>query len=128
MAAYTAAPPFTILAQSSAVHALRHSTAGALGAIFWQAGSVDKVTVDYPCIVFLQESATTLALALSEPTHATKTIHVTIAGRLTPRQLPSGASCNAQKDKAILTLPVTGGHNYIAQFDKYIPPNSWRVY
>jgi len=86
--AVAAAAPYQILAQTSALHAVKHTAENAFGAVFWQAGAIDKMTVDTPCIVSWQQTGATLQIALSEPTHASTTIVLTYAGKLDATSLP----------------------------------------
>jgi len=116
--AYAASPPITVLAHHSGAHAARDSRRGAAGAVFWQPGSVDKVSVDRPCIVFWEEHADGLTLAVSEPTHQSVALRVTIDEPLTPARLPAGAESSVQGGQTVLTLQVENGRNYIARFGR----------
>ena len=114
--AVAAAAPYQILAQTSALHAVKHATENAGGAVFWQAGTVDKITVNTPCVVSWRQTGTTLSLALSEPTHATATVELTYAGRLMATSLPAGVTATAAGANTTLTFSVADGKNYAATF------------
>lgn len=114
--AHAAAPPVTILAHDGKAHAVRHAGRNALGFVFWEAGTVDKVSVDRACIVYSEETAEGLTLAVSDPTHATAMLHVSIDAPLTAVQLPPEASSEVVRGKTRVTYRVARGRNYVVRF------------
>jgi hyaluronate lyase len=113
---YAAAPPITVIAHSTTTHAVRHAGRNAVGIVFWAAGTVDRVSVDRPCIIYCEENAQGLALAVSDPTHAPSTSHVTIDAPLTATQLPSEATAEVVDGKTLVTCHLEKGRNYLAHF------------
>jgi len=116
MEAYAAAPPITILAHDSRTHAVRHHARNAVGVVFWEPGSVGKLSADRACIAFYEETAEGVALAVSDPTHQSSVFHVTIDEPLTPAQLPPEMSSEVADGKTIITCRAENGRNYVARF------------
>ncbi len=116
-----AAAPYQILAQTAALHAVKHTAENAFGAVFWQAGTIEKVTVNTPCIISWQQVGATLQLALSEPTHASATVVLTYAGRLDATTLPTGVTASVSGANTIITFSVAGGGDYACTF-QLAPP------
>lgn len=67
---YAAAPEFTVLSQTNAVHAVRDNVLQLTGANFWTAfgGSAGGITSSGQASILLKESAAELHLAVSDPT------------------------------------------------------------
>jgi len=118
MQAYAESAPITILAHTSAVHAIRHNRTGAVGIVFWAPGSVGKVSAGSACIVLCEESAKGLTLAVSDPTHEGSTFHVTISEPLAAVQLPAGVGSAAEDGKTVVTYHAEKGRNYVVRFAK----------
>ena len=116
MEAYAASPPITILAHDSNIHAVRQNQRGAVGVVFWEPGSVGKLSADRACIAFYEETAAGLTLAVTDPTHQASTFHVTVAEPLTPTQLPPGVSSETAGGKTVITYHAENGRNYLAHF------------
>jgi hypothetical protein len=77
---------------------------------------VGKVSVDRPCIVYYEETTDGLTLAVSDPTHASATLHVTIDAPLTGAQLPPEATSEIVEGKTRVTYRVEKGRNYLVRF------------
>jgi chondroitin AC lyase len=118
MQVYAESEPFTIVAHTSTVHAVRHDRTGAFGIVFWRPESIGKVSVDRACIVLCEETAKGLTLAVSDPTHKSSTFRVTISEQLSVVCLPSGVNSVVQEGKTVLTYHAEKGRNYVARFDK----------
>ena len=113
--AYAAALPITILAQDGKAHAVRQNARGAVGVVFWAPGSVGKLAADRACVAYYEETADGLVLAVSDPTHAASTFHVTIDEPLAPVQLPAEVSSTVSDGKTILTYRAERGRNYLVR-------------
>ena len=116
MASYAASVPISILAHDGRVHAVKDHLLNAVGAVFWEADSVDKVTVDRPCILFYRTEGDVLTIAASDPTQATSTLHVTINETLTPLELPAGVTSTTTATTTTITYNVRGGLTSLARF------------
>jgi hypothetical protein len=116
MAAYASAAPFTILKQNDSIHAVKHNINDALGAVFWEAGSVDKITVDKPCIIYYEKSGSTYTVALSRPIHDTTTVTLTFNERLYDVSLASGVSSTSDLNSTTITYNTERGQNYLCTF------------
>jgi chondroitin AC lyase len=116
MTVYAANPPISILAHNDRVHAVKHRNLNAVGAVFWAADAVDKVWVDTPCIVYYEESGGSFKIALSEPSHVTKTIFLTIGEPLAPSRLPSNVTAVLLGGKTFVSFRVKDGENTVAEF------------
>jgi hyaluronate lyase len=118
MQAYAESEPITIFAHTSAVHAVRHNRTGTVGIVFWEPGSVGKVSADRACIVLSEETAKGLTLAVSDPTHEGSMFHVTINEPLAAAQLPVGVSSAVEDRKTVVTYHAGKGRNYLVRFAK----------
>ncbi|MCX7013648.1 MAG: polysaccharide lyase 8 family protein, partial [Candidatus Sumerlaeota bacterium] len=129
MAAYAAAAPISIARQTGTAHAVRHQTLGALGAVFWNAGTVAPVTVDSPCIVYEEQTATDCTLALSEPTHATTTIHVALDGAWQAVDPPSNVHVTTGATTTDIAFDCRNGANYVVSLHtSKSSARHWREY
>ena len=77
MRQWVASRPISILANTPAVSAVRDDRSGALGIVFWSAGSFDGIEADGPAVVYIND----LTLSIADPTSGTATLRVTIPGR-----------------------------------------------
>jgi hyaluronate lyase len=114
--AYAAAPPITILAHDSKVHAVRHTKRNAVGVVFWEPGSVGPLSADRACIAYYENAADGVILAVSDPTHESSTFRVTIDQPLMPTQLPAEMSSEIVGGKTVVTCHAEKGRNYLARF------------
>ncbi|WP_127586801.1 polysaccharide lyase family 8 super-sandwich domain-containing protein [Paenibacillus koleovorans] len=116
MASYAGSSPYSVLAQTSTVHAVKDASTNAVGAVFWAASNVDIVTVNQPSIVYYRENGGNFELSLNNPEHTTKTITVTVNKVLSNAQLPAGVSMTPSGSNTILTFNTEKGNNYHAKF------------
>lgn len=114
--AYSAAPPFSIAAQNATAHAVRHNGHNALGVVFWEKGTVEKITADTPCIVYAEQRLSTYTLAVSDPTHAARTIKLAIALPLEPRHLPANVTSVHSDSLTTVSVAVKNGENTLVSF------------
>jgi hypothetical protein len=114
--AYAAADEITILAHDSRAHAVRQNARNAVGVVFWEPGSVGKLSADRACIAFYEETADGFTLAVTDPTHQASTFRVTTDQPLTPVQLPPGVTSTIADGKTIITYSAENGRNYLARF------------
>lgn len=99
--AYAANPGVLVLTNSPAVQAVRELALGIVAANFWDDGtnSADLITVDGKAAVVTRETATTLELAVAEPTH-TKTGNLAVI-------LNRAATCVLSADTGITVAQLT---------------------
>jgi hyaluronate lyase len=128
LTAFAVSNPFTIVSQTGALHAVRENRAGMTGAVFWQAGSLPLdpagpalLTVDRPCIVFWRRTSATMTLALSEPTHLTTRVGLTIGESLSPQDAPPEFTITGDAVHTNVSVSVTGGRNYVVNFLRLNP-------
>jgi hyaluronate lyase len=114
MTSYATSLPITIVAHDDRVHAVRHRGLGALGAVFWKPGAVEGIEVDRPCVVYCERAGGVFTIGLSEPSHTTATIHVTIDEPLRPLNLPPNATSTVDARTTVLTFRVRDGENSVA--------------
>jgi hyaluronate lyase len=107
---------FEVLAQTAALHAVKHHGDNAVGAVFWQAGEIDRVRVDTPSVVFWDINGSTLELALSEPGHNSTIVEMTFAGELTPVRLLPGITIQVSGGSTFISFEVEDGRNYDCTF------------
>jgi hypothetical protein len=114
--AYAAAEEITILEHDSRTHAVRQDRRNLTGVIFWEPGTAGKLSADRACLAFYEDTGDGLTLAVSDPTHAASTFHVTVDEPLTPTELPAGVSSQIVGDKTVVTYHAENGRNYLARF------------
>ncbi|MCG7203566.1 polysaccharide lyase family 8 super-sandwich domain-containing protein [Streptomyces arenae] len=78
-AARAAAPTVTVLANSSAVQAVRDTASGVIAANFFAAGSAGGITVSAPCAVITRQAQGRLAVGVSDPSRTASTVTVQLA-------------------------------------------------
>lgn len=114
--AYAEASPITILRHDNDVHAVRKRDSSAVGIVFWKPAALGKVAVDRACLVYYEDTAEGLTLAVSDPTHQASTIRVTIDESLTPTDLPAGVTSATGGGKTVVSVQAENGRNYMARF------------
>ncbi|WP_282699786.1 polysaccharide lyase beta-sandwich domain-containing protein [Streptomyces sp. CC219B] len=65
---WSQAPPLALVADSTAVHAVRRGADGLFAANFWAAGRAGQLACDGPASVLVRPSGRTVTVALSDPT------------------------------------------------------------
>lgn len=78
-AAYAAQPDIEILKHDGTVHAARDNSQHILAANFWQAGTLEYLTVSAPASVIVQRDGDRLTIGVSDPTQRDVPITVTLA-------------------------------------------------
>ncbi|MFI6318272.1 polysaccharide lyase 8 family protein [Nonomuraea sp. NPDC050556] len=118
-AAFAADPQAEVLANSSAVQAVR--SGDLLAAVFWRGGSVDGVSADGPCALLLRQCGARVRLAVSDPTRTGGEVRITLpwpvraidrAGRtvsLRKRTLTVDVGRRGRTHTATLWLPPAPG-------------------
>jgi chondroitin AC lyase len=114
--AYAASNAVTVLAHDSGLHAVRQTAHNALGVVFWQPGSLGRLSTDRACIVFCEESEGGLTLSVSDPTHESSTLHLSFDEVLTPERLPPELTAEVAGGTTIITCRAENGRNYLAHF------------
>ncbi len=81
VSSYAGAPNISILAQSTNVHAVKENTLNLLAANFWTDGTntVDLLTSKQKASVLVKEDATTIEVAVSDPTQNNGTVRRVLA-------------------------------------------------
>ncbi|MBF9069669.1 polysaccharide lyase family 8 super-sandwich domain-containing protein [Streptacidiphilus fuscans] len=104
-AAYAAAPPVSVLSNTPTVQAVTDSALGVTMANFFAAGTAGPITVDAPASVSMQTATQAgggqLTVAVSDPSRAAATVHVTVAA--------SGYTSFVSADPTVTVLAVGGG-------------------
>jgi len=117
--AFARSKKINLIANNNVLHAVAHNKLKAAGAVFWQAGEIDKFKVSDPCAIFFQYYAdNSLDFALTNPNHDVKEIIVEVAGILKKPTLPKGVSLKGRGEKTILTFATEAGKNYYCHFQQ----------
>lgn len=116
-AAYAANADVEILRNDTAVHAARDNSQGILAANFWEADSVDVITVGQPASVIMERKGGTVTLGVSDPTQRDVTIEVSLA--MTGDVLSKDGSITVLQTKPFIKLSIDtteglGGTNTIS--------------
>ena len=101
IAAYAAAPPVAVLANSPSLQAVRQTALGITGIAFYQAGSLTLpsgmvLVVDQPCLVLVEENAAPATALVSNPNGTALTVNLTVT--------PSGGGAQT----LVFNLPGAG--------------------
>lgn len=78
-AAYAARPDIEILQNDGSIHAARDNAQNITAANFWEAGSIDGISVDAPASVIVQRDGDVVTIGVSDPTQRDVPITVTMA-------------------------------------------------
>ncbi|MCQ2431408.1 MAG: polysaccharide lyase 8 family protein [Clostridia bacterium] len=95
-AAYAVQPDIEILSDTASVMAVRDTSTGMTGYIFWEAGNFDGVTVSAPCTVLVTDGR----IAASDPTQKLKAADITLDGKTYHFDfdgLPAGSSVSLER-------------------------------
>jgi hyaluronate lyase len=122
---YAASKPFTVLADSRTLHAVKHHTQNAVGAVFWQAGAVDAIAADQPCIVYYRMAGKELTLAVSDPAQGDASgetkLRLTFSAKLRPLDLPPGISSAVRGHRTEIDLILHDGVTAVGGFSVAAP-------
>jgi len=100
-AAYSAAPPVSVLANTPQVQAITDSALGVTMANFFAAGTAGTLTVNAPASVSTQTSGTTLTIAVADPSWSSATVQVGVS-------VP-GYTSVVSADPTVTVLSTSGG-------------------
>lgn len=109
MASWAASRPISVLRNDSYASAVRDSRTNTTGAVFWQPSAAGSISVDRPAILYLTETTRTANLQVSDPTHATAVVRVTLPGVYRLTSGPVGTSVAASGRNTVISVPVKGG-------------------
>ena len=103
--AFRAQNPITILSNTTAIQAARHSGLKLSGIAFFSAGSIAinsslTVTVSIPALLMIRETDTGLEISLSDPTQKLSSAQVTLSGKYSG----TGAVWNQATNNTVLTV------------------------
>jgi len=77
---YAAKAAVRVLANTETLQAVRHDGLGLTGLVFHTAGSLAGVSVDRPCVILMQDTATGMTLSLADPAQRDQPVRVTLTG------------------------------------------------
>ncbi|MFD4777586.1 polysaccharide lyase 8 family protein, partial [Streptomyces sp. NPDC058427] len=97
---WSSAPPVRLIADSTAVHAVRRDADGLLAANFWSAGTAQELSADGPASVLVRPQDDTVTVAVSDPTQLRSAVVLDLALR--------GLSV-VSADPGVGAAPVSGG-------------------
>lgn len=118
--AYSKNPDITVIRNTKGIQAVKENKLGITSAVFWEAGSINEITVTKPLIVMVQQSQGGATLAVSDPTHKLDEAFVTLN---LPIELAEGdpeVEVNAQTDTSVtvkLNLSNSNGKTIQATFN-----------
>lgn len=106
--------PIAILANTSALQAVRHSARNLVQAVFFQAGSLTTpqgltITVSQPCLILADQATSPATITVADPTQELTSLTVTVAEAGLPDReltyvLPTGD--DAGRSTAVNSIPV----------------------
>lgn len=76
--AYSENPQVEIIANDEKLQAVKETSLGITGMVFWEKGTCGGITVDRPCIVMLKEAEGCIEISVSDPTHEETEIKLTL--------------------------------------------------
>jgi len=93
-------PPFSILRQDEAIHAVRFDESGTRAVVFWQPGLVGPYFTTTPMMLLEQQiDGLTRRITVTDPTQESNTVELWIAGEVTlPNEYPGIESIHAASD------------------------------
>lgn len=110
--AYAAAPPVSVVTNTTAVQAVHHPGLALLQIAFHQAGAVRvpggmRLEADRPCLVMAQSFATGLVLSVSHPSNTA----VTVTARVDRAVSGTGASWRPAEGLTLLSMSLPTGNS-----------------
>ncbi|WP_406364062.1 polysaccharide lyase 8 family protein [Streptomyces sp. NBC_01579] len=105
------APPVKLVADSTAVHAVRRCADGLFAANFWTAGTAQDLTSDGPASVLVRPEGKTVTVSLSDPTQLRSSVVLDLAQRgLTVVSADPGVSASATATGIRITADTAERH------------------
>lgn len=104
-AAFADQQTLEILAHSNELHAVRHSVENAVGAVFWEPGSLLEVTVDQPSVVFWRQVGNQLTLSVSAPRGNSQPVQLIWPAELSPQSVPGEVEVNISEGQSLISFP-----------------------
>jgi hypothetical protein len=114
MDAYAAAPPITILAHDSRARGPAERPQGDGGGVLG-AGLAGKLSADRACIVYREETADGLTLAVTDPTHQSSVLRATV-DEPHREAASTGDERRGRERQDRRHLPCRERRNYVARF------------
>jgi chondroitin AC lyase len=111
MRTWAGSNPITVLANNSAVSAVRDNRTGAVGIVFWTAGSFDGITADGAAVVYVDG----MNYSIADPTSGSGTRTITIPGRYT------GTNAVAGIRSTTISAPRNAGQTFTVALTATIP-------
>jgi hypothetical protein len=118
MAAWVATDPILILKQNDTLHAVKDNGLDAVGAVFWQAGAVEKISVNTSSVVFYRTTGATFEISAAYPENTAKTVVVTVDEPLEPFSVPSGVTVTSNGFTSDITFSLNNGVTKTAEFTR----------
>ncbi|MBR3934735.1 MAG: discoidin domain-containing protein [Clostridia bacterium] len=118
--AYYEARATKVLINNEKIQAVKDTSIGTTGIVFWEAGALDRVTVSAPLIVMYRETDTEFRIAVSDPTQKLTDAQVTINLPLELIDIDDRASSKSDANTTTLTLNLNGsdGRSFEAVYQK----------
>ena len=118
--AYYEANTTKVLVNNEKLQAVKDTSIGTTGIVFWEAGSLDKVTVSAPLTVMYTETDTEFKIAVSDPTQKLTEATITINLPLELTDIDDMATSKTSGDTTTLTLNLSGsdGRSFEAVYQK----------
>ncbi len=108
--AKTIGDAYKVISNNSVLHYVKNEEKDVDGLVFWQAGNSSVVNADKPCIVLVQGVPIGKQISVSDLTHESTTIKLSLRGRFNTNNFDiQNASYDAYSDRTVFTVNVANG-------------------
>ena len=117
---YSKKPDIEVLANTTAIQAVREKNLGLTGYIFWQAGTFNELTTDQALVMTVEETDFEYILRISDPTQVLQRAKVKIARPLKLKEKADIATvvCGASETEIEYDLSKCLGQTFVVKFSK----------
>ncbi|MEW5854303.1 MAG: polysaccharide lyase family 8 super-sandwich domain-containing protein, partial [Myxococcota bacterium] len=118
MTVWAAENPIQVLRNDALGAAVRDTRTNKLGLVFWQSGSMEGISVDEPCVLYVVDDGEHLAVAAADPARGTGLLTVLLPEPLNADLLDTGVSALQQSGSTVLRFPREQGLTHVARLSR----------
>ena len=106
--AYTKNPDVEIISNTEKLQAVKENKLGLTGMVFWEAGSLNDITVTMPCIVMAGNSGDNYQVTVADPTQLLTEGTLTIDGEWEVAEADERCKVVSEGGKTVITIDFDG--------------------
>ncbi|MEW5849958.1 MAG: polysaccharide lyase family 8 super-sandwich domain-containing protein [Myxococcota bacterium] len=118
MASWAASNPIHVLRNDGTGAAVRDTRSNKLGLVFWEAGELEGIRADKPCVAYVVDDGEHLAVAVADPAQGSGVVTLVLPPGLQPELLDDGVTATPQDGGTALQFPRANGLTHQARLSR----------